>query len=1210
MPDKDQLEATWSFDRISGRPGDKGASTAADISREERPERIGRYRVEKFLGEGGFGLVCLAHDDQLNRQVAIKVPHSHLMKCPEDAELYLAEARTVANLDHPNIVPVYDIGSTEDWPCYIVSKYIDGTDLASRRKQAPLALHEAIEVVATIAAALHYAHRKGLVHRDIKPGNILLDSSGKPYIADFGLALREENVGRGPNYAGTPVYMSPEQARGEGHRVDGRSDIFSLGVVFYELLTGRRPFKGATNEELLEQITSYEPRPPRQYEDAIPPEVERICLKALSKRASERYTAAKDMADDLRHFLMQSPGPIFPAPATPVITRGADPASTLGPSDRSHMPSSDGRPIKIVPKGLRSFDAHDADFFLELLPGPRDREGLPEGVRFWKTRIEEIDAENTFSIGLICGPSGCGKSSLVKAGLLPRLADTVNPVYVESTANDTETRLLAGLRKRCPSLGDNLSLKDTLAALRRGQGIPPGKKVLIVLDQFEQWLHARMDVDNAELVQSLRQCDGARVQCVIMVRDDFWMAVIRFMRELEVPLVEGQNSGAVDLFPIRHAQKVLAALGRAFGVLPDDSSEATREQKEFLRQAAAGLAQDGRVICVRLALFAEMMKGKPWTPATLREVGGAQGVGSAFLEETFSSATAPPSHRYHQKAARAVLKALLPASGTDLKGHMRSFAELLEASGYRSRPRDFDDLIRILDSEIRLITPTDPEGKEESPGSLRDASERYYQLTHDYLVQSLRDWLTRKQKETRRGRVALMLADRASVWNARPENRQLPSFWQCLQILWLTDRKDWTSLERKMMSRAGRFHAARSLAVAALLFVAAMAGWAIERRAVEQRSAATAASLVQRVLDAETGQVPGIVREIGSFRKWTDPLLREAINRPAASSRDKLHASLALLPVDSSQVAYLHGRLLDAEPAKVAVISHALLPHKQGLLAELWKAVEQPDKGKESRRLRAAAALAEYAPTDSKWPSVAPAVAGDLVGVPAVFSAVWEDALHPVRKALIGPLSAIYRDNDHRETERSLATDILADYAADQPELLADLLMDSDEKQFAMLYPRFSDLGKGGLPALSAEIDRKLPPDTDLETKNRLAKRQANAAAALLRMNESARVWPLLASSPDPSARTYMIHRFAGMAVAPKSIIDRLDVEPDVSIRRALILSLGEYLEQRLHPRGSQGVDSHPGAHLSDGRRSGPARLRRVAAAAVATVGVAGTDER
>src|SRR5438270_10002427 len=261
------------------------------------PQRIGRYRVERILGEGGFGLVYLAHDGQLQRLVAIKVPHRKLVDRPEDAESYLAEARTVANLDHPHIVPVCDVGSTEDCPCYVVSKYIDGTDLATRLKLSRLSIHEAVELVATVAEALHHAHKQGLVHRDIKPGNILLDRSGKPFVADFGLALREQDLGKGPRYAGTPAYMSPEQACGEGHRVDGRSDIFSLGVVLYELLTGRRPFQADSQEELLEQITNRDVRPPRQWDDAVPKELERICLKALAKRVTERYTTALDMAN-------------------------------------------------------------------------------------------------------------------------------------------------------------------------------------------------------------------------------------------------------------------------------------------------------------------------------------------------------------------------------------------------------------------------------------------------------------------------------------------------------------------------------------------------------------------------------------------------------------------------------------------------------------------------------------------------------------------------------------------------------------------------------------------------------------------------------------------------------------------------------------------------------------------------------------------------
>jgi hypothetical protein len=321
------------------------------------------------------------------------------------------------------------------------------------------------------------------------------------------------------------------------------------------------------------------------------------------------------------------------------------------------------------------------------------------------------------------------------------LAKHVLPVYVEATAEETEARLLRGIRKACPELSGGWGLVDAVAALRRGRVLRPGQKVLVALDQFEQWLFARRGETNPELVTALRQCDGERVQAIVMVRDDFWMAATRFMRDLEIRLVEGENSAAVDLFDLPHARGVLAAFGCAYRALPEKKSDLSPSQRAFLEQSVSGLAQDGKVVSVRLALFAEMVKGRSWTPATLRDVGGTQGVGVTFLDETFSASAAPPEHRLHQKAAQAVLKALLPQTGTDIKGQMRSESELRDASGYTNRPRDFGDLVHILDAELRLITPTDPEGAAREGG--RGASEvdvtpsplasRYYQLTHDYL---------------------------------------------------------------------------------------------------------------------------------------------------------------------------------------------------------------------------------------------------------------------------------------------------------------------------------------------------------------------------------------------------------------------------------------------------------------------------------------------
>ena len=275
----------------------------ATLTHRPETKTIGHFQLVRQVGIGAFGSVWQAKDTRLDRTVAIKIPRKARLD-PKEAEQFLREARAAAQLKHTHIVSVHEVGREDD-QVYIVSDFVEGVTLSERLTAGLLGAREAAELCSRVADALHHAHEAGVIHRDLKPSNIMLDEKGEPHVMDFGLAKRETGeitMTIEGQILGTPAYMSPEQAAGFGHKVDRRSDIYSIGVVLYELLCGETPFRGS-RVMMMHQVLLEDPRSPRRVNDRIPRDLETICLKAMAKEPRQRYATARELASDLRRFL-------------------------------------------------------------------------------------------------------------------------------------------------------------------------------------------------------------------------------------------------------------------------------------------------------------------------------------------------------------------------------------------------------------------------------------------------------------------------------------------------------------------------------------------------------------------------------------------------------------------------------------------------------------------------------------------------------------------------------------------------------------------------------------------------------------------------------------------------------------------------------------------------------------------------------------------
>ncbi len=418
------------------------------------PQAFGRYVVKKTLGSGAFGTVYLGHDLQLDRAVAIKSLRSDRGLSAEHQQEFLQEARRVAKLRHPGIVAVHDFGVQDDC-VFIVSDFVEGMTLKDRIKKQPFSWQESVRVSAALADALAHAHSLRVVHRDIKPANIILTADAKPILVDFGLGLDESEMGgrqRGM-IAGTPAYMSPEQTAGQGHRIDGRTDIYALGVVLYEMITGHVPFRAPTNDELFRQVREDEPQPPRQLVPHIPRLLEQICLRALAKRVADRFITAGDMAEELTKLLTGTAG-----------VRAFDPALADAESVSMPAPSPNAsqatKSSESAQKSSASMKAREAERRqLTLLACTSD---LFESVEF----IENLDSEEQHEI-LHAYQERCAAvikqfgGSVVQMTEQMTLAAFGYPIaYEDSAARAVRTGLAL--------LKEIAELKETL---KRGKGI-------------------------------------------------------------------------------------------------------------------------------------------------------------------------------------------------------------------------------------------------------------------------------------------------------------------------------------------------------------------------------------------------------------------------------------------------------------------------------------------------------------------------------------------------------------------------------------------------------------------------------------------------------------------------------------------------------------------------------------------------------------------
>ena len=849
------------------------------------------YRIESLLGLGGMSVVYLAEDLRLKRRVALKLLAAGLAEDESFRDRFLRESELAASIDHPNIVPIYEAGTNED-VLFIAMRFVEGRDLKERLRRGPLGPADAVGVVAQVASALDAAHARGLVHRDVKPSNVLLDVGARPdgsdhvYLADFGITKRtsdDPEFGEEAHLLGTIDYVAPEQIA--GGEVDGRADVYSLGCVLYECLVGRPPFQADSELAVVFAHLEAEPPAPSAERPDLPAGLDGVIARALAKEPADRYASCRALASaalavavDEASRLVVDVASRAAAGRSELSEVEAELAGKVSELQLAHereralsLPVARPDAQQTCPfKGLASFDTGDADFF------------------FGRERLVADLAARLVGTGFlgIVGPSGTGKSSVLRAGLLPALAGGVLP-----GSQGWRRWLLRPGERPMDELATVLesSAEDPLAAAL--DELSPGERLLLAVDQLEELFTAcRSDTERAAFIATLTRAatdPEGRALVVVALRADFYGRFAAYPQLAELLGANHVLVGPMQASELRRAVELPAArVGLRVEPGLTDSLVGDVE------------GEPGALPLLSTALLELWHKrgDNALTLAAYRESGGVDGAVARLAEATY--ARVPDSRK---PLVRTIMLRLVGSDEGDVP--VRRRAALGEFDAGRDEVRDV--LTTLADSRLVII----------DEGSI--------EVAHEALLREwprLREWI---EEDTEGRRLHRQITHAASEWNGggRDPDELYRGARLAAALDWSADHApELNELEREFVSESRdaseheATHARRAnrrlralLAGVAVLLLAALAGGIL--------------ALVQRgeARDAETAQV---AQRLGAQALADEDLDRSLLlARQAVAIADTPQTRGSLLSAllrSPKAIGIMHGPD-DASPAGIAL---------------------------------------------------------------------------------------------------------------------------------------------------------------------------------------------------------------------------------------------------------------------------------------------------